>query len=220
MTKQIITLIVILIVLAGSLIYLWLSRPEEGSDFGEEYIVGSIYDISTGRILVAEGIREAEYTGQVDDFQGNAAWFWTTETPIFGIDGAEQDFNSLQVGQTVSVWVDSPVLLSYPAQATASKIKILAEADLSTESQNCYVGGCGGELCTADPEAISDCEYLLGMECLAEASCQLVEGECAWVLNLESAECFVNLEREHGAALRETRIGYLFEEANRIIFAD
>ena len=75
MTKKIITLIVILIVLAGSLMYLWLSRPEEGSDFGEEYIVGSIYDISTGRILVAEGIREAEYTGQVDDFQGNAAWF-------------------------------------------------------------------------------------------------------------------------------------------------
>ncbi len=85
-------------------------------------------------------------------------------------------------------------------------------------AKECFIGGCSRELCTDDPEAISTCEFLPGMECLVEEmSCESVAGECAWVLSEEAARCFMNVLEEQGEEVRETRIGNLFEKAKEIL---
>lgn len=85
--------------------------------------------------------------------------------------------------------------------------------------EECFVGGCSGELCTNDPEAASTCELLAGMECIGIGgmSCGAAEGECRWVLDQESAECFMAVETEHGPEVRETRIGHLFDKAEEVL---
>ncbi len=85
-------------------------------------------------------------------------------------------------------------------------------------AKECYIGGCSGELCTDDPEAISTCELLSGMECLGEGMvCEFVQGECAWTLSQEAAQCFMNVEQEYGGLVRESRIGYLFDKAEELL---
>jgi eight-cysteine-cluster-containing protein len=84
--------------------------------------------------------------------------------------------------------------------------------------KNCYVGGCSGELCTNNPEAISTCEFLAGMECLdTEMSCELIENECTWVLSKAAAECFMRIKEEQGNQVMETRIGHFFEKAMDVL---
>lgn len=79
--------------------------------------------------------------------------------------------------------------------------------------KECFIAGCSGELCTDDPEAVTTCELLPGMECLAEEmSCQLVEGECSWVLSRKAAECFLAVKEQQGEQVTESRIGYLFNK--------
>jgi len=80
--------------------------------------------------------------------------------------------------------------------------------------QDCFIGGCSGELCTNNSEAISTCEFLAGMECLdMEMSCELIENECTWVLSKEAAECFMKIKEEQRDQVTETRIGHFFEKA-------
>ena len=84
--------------------------------------------------------------------------------------------------------------------------------------KECFIVGCSGELCTDDPEAISTCELLPGMECLGEEmSCQLVEGECSWVLSREAAECFLIVKEQWGDEVLESRIGHLFDKAEDLL---
>jgi eight-cysteine-cluster-containing protein len=44
---------------------------------------------------------------------------------------------------------------------------------------NCLVGGCGSEVCSADPGVMSTCELLPG-EVPATAACGCVSGQCIW----------------------------------------
>jgi len=83
----------------------------------------------------------------------------------------------------------------------------------------CFVGGCSGELCSTDPEAVSTCELLAGMECIdtGTMSCGSVEGECRWILTEESARCFSAVEQQHGSEVRASRIGHLFEKAEKLL---
>lgn len=85
-------------------------------------------------------------------------------------------------------------------------------------AQNCYVGGCSGELCTNDLEAVSTCEFIVGMECLdMEMSCELIDNECTWVLSKEAAECFIRIKEDQGDQVFETRIGHFFEKAEELL---
>jgi len=214
MRKGIIILIVVLILLGFGFYLQRDADSEVPFDFDNEYIIGFIYDISGQQILVAEGIMSEEYTGELDDFVGNAGWFRVDQdTEIVGLADESLVFADLNVGVKVGVWVDGVVLESYPVQGTASKIQVLA-LNLVIRDKECHVGGCSGELCTDELDAMSTCEELPGAVCLKQASCELVEGECRWVLNLAAAECLMAIEDE-GA--RESRIGYLFEEAERFL---
>lgn len=83
-------------------------------------------------------------------------------------------------------------------------------------ADECVVSGCSGELCELESME-STCEHLPGAECLEYAGCQFIDDECGWVLTEESAECFIEIEEEFGPEVRDSRIGYLFEEAEEIL---
>ena len=215
------TLIFIILFLAVILIYLVSlmvidNQPTKQDDFQDDqmatdaYILGTIYDFSQGEILVAEGLEIEDYSGQIDQLIGNAIWLkLDQETEI--INGQIDD---LIIGTKVEVWTKGLILETYPAQSTAGKIIIQQDELIEKPADQCYLGGCSNEICSNDPEAISSCELLPGMECLEHALCLFVEDQCDWVLSEQAALCFIEIEKEHGQAVRQTRIGYLFEKAD------
>lgn len=197
------------------------------------YIEGKIYSIEENKILIAEGAKE-DYMGEIEGLIGNAIWLTIDEeTEILDCQGKAISLENLMLEENVKAWTKGVILESYPAQSSALRIELIEqpndliekpkeeekkeeEAEEKKEVQECFIGGCSGEICSSDPEAISTCEFLLGMECLSEEmSCQSIEGECTWVLSEASAQCFLEIEREHGLTATDTRIGYLFEKARK-----
>ncbi len=192
-----------------------LEIKEEGRLTEDPYIMGEIHSISENRILVAEESRGKEYTGDINELKGNAIWVTIKEeTQLLDSGKNSLELKDLEIGMEVEVWVKGFILESYPARATGFKILVLERNKLS---KSCFVGGCSGELCTEDPEAISTCEFLLGMECLGEEmSCESINGRCTWVLSQKAAQCFLQVESQYGRKVRETRIGHLFEKADEV----
>ncbi len=191
-----------------------LLTKEDLQEISDPYITGIIYEISDNRILVAEGITGEEYDGNRGNFIGNAGWFTVREETVITRNEKNLTFDNLKKGNKVTIMVSGLIMESYPVQATASQIEILEE-DLLVK---CFIGGCSGELCTDDPEAISTCELLPGMECLKEEmACELVEKECTWVLSQTAAECFLAVKEEQGDQVAETRINYFFEKAEKLL---
>jgi eight-cysteine-cluster-containing protein len=205
--RKIATTIIIVLLLGIATLYLYDKDFEEPLNLDDPYITGNIYDLKEESILIAEGVEDEDDFGIM--FSGKAIWLSITEeTKILDNNNEEISFDELEVGQKVTAWTTGAVAESYPEQGTAKIIK--KEADLFA----CYVGGCSGELCTKDPEAISDCELLPGMECFQEGmSCEIVENECAWVLSKDAAQCLLEIEESKEFSVRESRIGFLFEMA-------
>ncbi len=374
--KKLLAFLVIFVILMFVFVYFFVGLDEERDVSGDPDIRGKIYSVSEDKILVAEGLEGDvdDYEGQIDRLQGNAIWFTVPGVvEIEGKKGETLSFNDRELGDMVEVWSTGVVLESYPAQATASFIRVVEEvpgfvsyesqekgvvfdypevADLEYEDQRikitylgeeseegteitdgftlfidtkeledsdleevaqqefeqrtqvsepvsepentevnglevimfkiegglgaehrflvfekeemaiitsefiadpqeigykdvikniilsievledqdqdsvssngdneCYIGGCGGELCTDDPGAVSTCEYLRGADCLQEegVSCESVDGECSWVLSEEAAQCFAMTEEEYGSGIRDSRIGDLFKKADEVL---
>ena len=89
--------------------------------------------------------------------------------------------------------------------------------DISVNENNCVVSGCSGEICSLDGPVETTCEALPGAECLSYASCDFVEDECGWILSEEAARCFMEVEEEFGDRSRDSRIGHLFDEAEKVL---
>lgn len=50
-----------------------------------------------------------------------------------------------------------------------------------TSVKQCYAGGCSGQLCTDDPNAVSTCEWTEAYACYQGATCEVQsDGECGW----------------------------------------
>ncbi len=251
--KKVLLIIAIIVIIIIGVVYFYDSgrgRMTIGEELGEPYVVGSIYDITENRVLIAEGWDEDDDIGIF--VTGNAIWLTIDEeTKIMDNEGRFMMFEDLEVGKNVRAWTTGMILESYPAQGTAFVIMIesgdddeVARDDEVTEEDEdedenekedvdnddisdnkndkvdmaCYIGGCSGELCTDDPEAMSTCEVLPGMECITMGMrCEAVDGECAWVMSQTAAECFMEVEEEDGVEVRDTRIGYLFEKAEKFL---
>lgn len=211
------------IVLLFALIFYGIHMISNGTDQPDDEIVidkpdmiGNIYSLSEEKILVAEGIEGDVYTGDPNQFIGEVIWLTIGEnTEIIDENGLSIDFGRLTIGSRVEIWVDGPVLQTYPTQGIALRIVLIEEELLTSE---CFIGGCARELCSSDPDSISTCEFLAGMECLEQGmACEFIDNKCTWVLSEESALCFMKVEEEYGAVVRETRIGYLFKKAEELI---
>ncbi len=210
MNKTIITILVVLI-LGVATFYLY--EIEEPLTEEDPYITGNIYDIGENSILVAEGVQDEDDFGIM--FEGKAIWLsFLQDTRVLGNEKEHLTIEDLFVGQRVSAWIEGPIKESYPEQGSVKQIIIVGE---SSEVE-CYIGGCSAELCTNEPEAMSTCELLPGMECLHEPmSCEAVNGNCLWVLSEKAAECFLAVEKNEGSVVRESRISNFFEKAEALL---
>lgn len=57
-------------------------------------------------------------------------------------------------------------------------------------STGCYVGGCSGQLCTDEPNAVSTCEYTAAYACYKTAKCERQgSGQCGWTPTPELNMC-------------------------------
>ena len=63
--------------------------------------------------------------------------------------------------------------------------------DECVQDSDCFVGGCSGQLCSAQPDAISTCEWLPAYACYqgSATSCGCNNGFCGWEQTPELAQC-------------------------------
>lgn len=57
----------------------------------------------------------------------------------------------------------------------------------------CYVGGCSSQLCTDQPDAVSNCMYLESYACYKTATCERqTNDQCGWTQTPELSACLMN----------------------------
>ena len=57
-------------------------------------------------------------------------------------------------------------------------------------SEGCYVGGCSGQICSGEQDAVSTCEYRPEYSCYQGAACERQQnGECGWTQTPDLAAC-------------------------------
>jgi len=55
---------------------------------------------------------------------------------------------------------------------------------------DCYVGGCSGQICSEEPDAVSTCEYREEYACYKSARCERqADGVCGWTTTPELLAC-------------------------------
>ncbi len=202
--KNIVIIIIVLLLLLAGTFYFYDNKEEKGV-----YYTGVVYAKEDARILVAEGVEGEEYTGDIEELTGEAGWFSVKEETKIKEGKKDFLFEDIREGDIVEVFVVDPVMESYPLQAAAKTI---------TVTPLCYVGGCSGEICSRDRNAISTCEFISGMECLGEGmSCEYLDGGCEWAMSRSAAECFYVVKKEGGEHVVETRIGHFFDKAEEVL---
>jgi hypothetical protein len=94
------------------------------------YIEGLVHSVEGDRFLVVEGLEDPEIPYDEWSKKGlNAAWLTVTgETVIVDEKGSQLEIGAICRGGPVRVWVTGPVKESYPVQADAERVLILAPA--------------------------------------------------------------------------------------------
>lgn len=60
----------------------------------------------------------------------------------------------------------------------------------------CYVGGCGGQLCTDKPDIVSTCEFRAEYACYKQAVCERqISGACGWTETPGYKMCLVEVAK-------------------------
>ncbi len=104
-----------------------IERPGDDFDYEEYiYITGYIINITeeAESLLVAEGLRTKEYTGDIEELKGDAIYLTIDEKTKIRKKDTEVSLVDLNVEEKVTIWVTGPVLESYPARGTAFKIVV------------------------------------------------------------------------------------------------
>ena len=58
------------------------------------------------------------------------------------------------------------------------------------EEQDCHIGGCSGQVCSAEPGVITSCEWTGYYACYQHATCELLpSGNCAWTGDTRFVNC-------------------------------
>ncbi len=59
----------------------------------------------------------------------------------------------------------------------------------------CYVGGCSAQLCTDQPDMVSNCMYTAAYACYKTASCERQpSGQCGWTPSKELSACLLEAD--------------------------
>lgn len=61
----------------------------------------------------------------------------------------------------------------------------------------CYVGGCSAQLCSDQPDMVSNCMYTAAYACYKTASCERQpSGQCGWTPSKELSACLLEANRK------------------------
>ncbi len=122
MDKKIIYIAAIILVLALSLFFLLKQR---GPNVPEPaYIVGTIYQVEEGRILVAEEYEEGDEENE-GGVRGNAIWANIKESTKIVRGIRSISISGLKVGDNVRLWTEGQISNKYPVEGTALRIVVL-----------------------------------------------------------------------------------------------
>ncbi len=120
---------IIAFLIVALLLFYHFYGPAGPVDPEEPTLEGIIYQLDENQFLMAEGILSEEYRDPAD-LRGDAAYMTVTEdTEIIDIDGNLTDFENLEIGNKVQVWVDGPLMESYPMQGEASVVKVIEKTE-------------------------------------------------------------------------------------------
>ena len=68
--------------------------------------------------------------------------------------------------------------------------KVAGPTPTPVVSEGCYVGGCSGQICSDQRDAVSTCEYKPEYSCYQGAVCERQPGgECGWTPNPDLTAC-------------------------------
>lgn len=89
-------------------------------------------------------------------------------------------------------------LSNYPPEDTP-----LPQPDVATTSEPepdtlgaCYVGGCSSQVCSDNPDVITDCAYRESYACYQTATCERqTDGQCGWTETPELLACVASAEQ-------------------------
>lgn len=60
-------------------------------------------------------------------------------------------------------------------------------------AQKCYIGGCSAQLCTDQPDMVSNCMYTAAYACYKTATCERQpSGQCGWTPTTALTSCIQN----------------------------
>lgn len=90
-------------------------------------------------------------------------------------------------GVVVAAVLGAMGLAIYKARNNADRI---GSAPLPSVSGGCYIGGCSGQICSGEKDAISTCEYKPEYSCYYGAVCERqADGECGWTETPDLTAC-------------------------------
>lgn len=82
-----------------------------------------------------------------------------------------------------------------PVQKDTDEIENIFPGTSTTSGEQvitggCYAGGCSGQICSDDPNAVSTCEWREEYACYQDARCERQSsGECGWTQTPQLKEC-------------------------------
>ncbi len=89
-----------------------------------------------------------------------------------------------------------PVMESYPRQCRVPDgelfVEIVADPAVPTPvvRGGCFVGGCSGQICSDQKDAVSTCEYRQEYACYKSAVCERqTGGQCGWTQTSSLTSC-------------------------------
>ncbi len=111
---------------------------------------------------------------------------------------AELTFTNETAGKgTLVLKKDNPSGLPENEDALRVPVQIPQQLEVAIPEHGCFVGGCSGEVCSEDPDVVSNCMYRPQYQCYKTATCERqTTGVCGWTQTEELKSCLMNPESE------------------------
>jgi len=92
---------------------------------------------------------------------------------------------------------DNPSGLPENDDALVIPLVVEQKTEVALPDHGCFVGGCSGEVCSEDPDAVSTCIYRPEYQCYQNATCERQTNDtCGWTQTDTLKKCLMNPETE------------------------
>jgi eight-cysteine-cluster-containing protein len=95
--------------------------------------------------------------------------------------------------EPIDVTIEEPEIPEAPIVVTPKPPVVIAPKP--NTPNNCFVGGCSGQICSDQPDMISTCEWRESYACFQTAACERQQtGECGWSETPTLRACLIQSE--------------------------